>query len=76
MRGHLSILAPACSCIALAAACGGSPTAPKTPACSAIAAPTSATMRVGDLFRFRFVLPSGVPSDVVLLTYVGKGPLA
>jgi hypothetical protein len=47
--------------------CGGStPASPTTGRCAAVAGPTSTTLGVGAVFRYRFVVPSGLEPDVLL----------
>jgi len=58
-----------------AAACSGSPpNSPSSPgtACAPILRPTSMSLNTGDLFRFKFTVPSGTDADV-LVTFIGSG---
>jgi hypothetical protein len=56
-----------------ATACGGStPNSPSPVAvCAPIAAQTSMSLHAGDLFRFRFAVPSGTDADA-LVTLIGE----
>jgi hypothetical protein len=61
-----------------AATCGGSP--PNSPsstgtACAPILGPTSMSLHTGDLFRFKFTVPSGTDADV-LVTFIGGGGIS
>ena len=61
-----------------AAACSGSPpTSPSSagPACGPIDGPTSMSLNTGDLFRFKFTVPSGTDADV-LVTFIGEGGIS
>jgi hypothetical protein len=44
-----------------------------SPSCRAVVGPTSVALRSGDLFRFRFAVPSGAADADVLVTFMGEG---